>query len=85
MPADNERFGATAAGSADLKGSAEMPPLRQAAIPLGVSVESVVEKVARVENEVQSDNVMEKADNLKNEHSPDKVENVKPLKIKSKE
>jgi hypothetical protein len=29
----NERFGATAAGSADLKGSAEMPPLRQAAIP----------------------------------------------------
>jgi hypothetical protein len=33
-PAYNERFGATAAGSADLKGSAEMPPLRQAAIPL---------------------------------------------------
>jgi hypothetical protein len=24
----HERFGATAAGSADLKGSAEMPPLR---------------------------------------------------------
>ena len=37
MPAHNERFGATAAGSADLKGSAEMPPLRQAAIPLGAS------------------------------------------------
>ena len=34
MPADNERFGATAAGRADLKGSAEKPPLRQAAIPL---------------------------------------------------
>ena len=34
MPADNERFGATAAGRADLKGSAGMPPLRQAAIPL---------------------------------------------------
>jgi len=33
-PAYNERFGATAAGSADLKGSAGMPPLRQAAIPL---------------------------------------------------
>jgi len=33
-PAYNERFGATAAGRADLKGSAEMPPLRQAAIPL---------------------------------------------------
>jgi len=32
--AANERFGATAAGRADLKGSAEMPPLRQAAIPL---------------------------------------------------
>jgi len=35
MPAHNERFGATAAERADLKGSAEMPPLRQAAIPLG--------------------------------------------------
>ena len=34
MPAANERFGATAAGSADLKGSVGMPPLRQAAIPL---------------------------------------------------
>ena len=33
----NERFGATAAGRADLKGSAGMPPLRQAAIPLAVS------------------------------------------------
>ena len=33
----NERFGATAAGSADLKGSAGMPPLRQAAIPLAAS------------------------------------------------
>ena len=29
--AANERFGATAAGRADLKGSAENPPLRQAA------------------------------------------------------
>ena len=37
MPAANERFGATAAGSADLKGSAGMPPLRQAAIPLAAS------------------------------------------------
>ena len=36
--AANERFGATAAGSADLKGSAGMPPLRQAAIPLTASV-----------------------------------------------
>ena len=36
MPADNERFGATAAGHADLKGSAGMPLLRQAAIPLAV-------------------------------------------------
>jgi len=43
MPADNERFGATAAGRADLKGSAGMPPLRQAAIPLAASGESVVE------------------------------------------
>jgi len=33
----NERFGATAAGCADLKGSAGMPPLRQAAIPLSAS------------------------------------------------
>ena len=30
----NERFGATAAGRADLKGSVGKPPLRQAAIPL---------------------------------------------------
>ena len=37
MPAPNERFGATAAGSADLKGSAGKPPLRQAAIPLHAS------------------------------------------------
>jgi len=37
MPAPNERFGATAAGSADLKGSAGKPPLRQAAIPLSAS------------------------------------------------
>jgi len=87
MPAHNERFGATAAERADLKGSAGMPPLRQAAIPLAamqddsvvvrmpyrewstirqcsgkvtepkmpaaislaVSVESVVEKVVRIE------------------------------------
>jgi len=34
MSAHNERFGATVAGRADLKGSAGMPPLRQAAIPL---------------------------------------------------
>ena len=35
--AANERFGATAAGSADLKGSVGKPPLRQAAIPLAAS------------------------------------------------
>ena len=46
MPAANARFGATAAGRADLKGSAGNPPLRQAAIPLCVSRESVVEKAA---------------------------------------
>jgi hypothetical protein len=33
----NERFGATAAGSANLKGSGKMPPLRQAATPLAAS------------------------------------------------
>jgi hypothetical protein len=44
MPALNERFGATAAGSADLKGSAEIPLLRQAAIPLCASGESGVER-----------------------------------------
>ena len=37
--AANVRFGATAAGRADLKGSAGMPPLRQAAIPLAASGE----------------------------------------------
>jgi hypothetical protein len=41
-------FGATAAGSADLKGSAEIPPLRQAAIPLGASGESAVDRVAEI-------------------------------------
>jgi hypothetical protein len=41
----NKRFGATAAGSADLKGSAEMPPLRQAATPLCASSESAVDRV----------------------------------------
>ena len=40
-----------------MKGSAEMPPLRQAAIPLCVSAESVVEKVVRTENGVQFDKV----------------------------
>jgi len=34
MPAPNERFGATAEGSANLKCRAGNPPLRQAAIPL---------------------------------------------------
>jgi len=46
MPAHNERFGATAAGRADLKGSAGMPPLRQADIPLCASGESAVDRVA---------------------------------------
>ena len=41
--AANERFGATAAGRADLKGSAGMPPLRQAAIPLSASGEKAME------------------------------------------
>ena len=35
--AANERFGATEAGSADLKGSAGKPPLRQAATTLGAN------------------------------------------------
>jgi len=34
MTAPNERSGATATGSANLRGSVEMPPLRQAAIQL---------------------------------------------------
>ena len=37
MAAANVRFGATAAGSAILKGSAGKPPLRQAAATLGAS------------------------------------------------
>ena len=44
MPAHNERFGATAARRADLKASAGLPPLRQAAIPLEASREDVVER-----------------------------------------
>ena len=47
MPAANKRFGATAAGRADLKGSAGKPPLRQAAIPLAASGEDAVEKSVR--------------------------------------
>jgi len=35
MPAANVRFGATAAGSADLKGSAGMPPLTPSRHPVG--------------------------------------------------
>ena len=54
-----------------LKGSAGMPPLRQAAIPLYVSNESVVEKVARTENRVQPDNevIVEYADDSASGHS----------------
>jgi hypothetical protein len=46
-PAVNERFGATAAGSADLKSSAKIPPLRKAAIPLHASkfAQTLFEKV----------------------------------------
>jgi hypothetical protein len=44
MPADNLRFGATAAGRADLNGGGGMPPLRQAAVSLCVSGESAVRK-----------------------------------------
>jgi hypothetical protein len=55
----NERFGATAGGSADLKGSAEMPPLRQAAIPLGASGGQRCGQSSRTENVVQPDKVVE--------------------------
>ena len=58
MPADNERFGATAAGRADLNGSAGMPPLRQAAIPLYVMRRERCRKSNRAENGVQFDKVM---------------------------
>jgi hypothetical protein len=54
------RFGATAAGSADLKGSAKMPPLRQAAGTLCVSAENVVEKVLRPEKELHLESVVER-------------------------
>jgi hypothetical protein len=57
MPADNERFGATAAGSAELKGSAQKPPLRQAAIPLCVMRRERCRKRNRTANRVQPDNV----------------------------
>jgi len=60
MPAANWRFGTTAARSANLKSSGEMPPLRQAAGTLAVSVESVVEKVSRLEIEVHFESDVEK-------------------------
>ena len=52
MQADNERFGATAAGRADLKGSAGMPPLTSAG-------DSVVENVTVLLNRIQPDSVQE--------------------------
>ena len=60
MPSPNERFGATAAGSADLKGSAGMPPLRQAAIPLCASGgQRAVDKEVRLERKMLFDNEVE--------------------------
>jgi len=58
--AANERFGATAAGRADLKGSAEKPPLRQAAIPLCASMATASSREYRLEKGVQLDNVLDK-------------------------
>ena len=49
---------ATAAGIADLKGSAEMPPLRQAAIPLEAMQHKASSIDYRTENGVQPDNVV---------------------------
>ena len=46
-PAHNERFGATAAGGADLKGSAGKPSLHQAAIPLCVMPESATDNTVK--------------------------------------
>ena len=57
-PAYNERFGATAAGRADLKGSAGMPPLRQAAIPLYASGRERSGQSNRTEKNVQPENVV---------------------------
>ena len=54
----NERFGATAAGSAALKGNAGKPPLRQAAIPLAVMRGQQCVRTAtenKVENKIQFD------------------------------
>ena len=48
----NARFGATAAGSAELKCRAKMQPLRQAAIPLGESRERAVQKDAKVDKKI---------------------------------
>jgi len=50
MPADNARFGATAAGGGDLKGSGGKPPLRQAAIPLAATERTTVQSLTRVTN-----------------------------------
>jgi len=41
---NNVRFCATAAGSADLKGSVGMSPLRQAAIPILYTSKAVVQR-----------------------------------------
>ena len=70
MPADNERFGARGAvarrkGITNLKVITPQnfycqPPLRQAAALLSASVESVVEKVLRLEREVHFESVVKK-------------------------
>jgi len=46
----NKRFSATAAGSADLKGSAGMPPLRQAACYLQCGESGVERKSTRADS-----------------------------------
>ena len=61
--AANERFGATAAGRAGLKGCAGKPPLRQAAIPLAASGDDdVIERnVPKRKYNVHPDRVVDKA------------------------
>ena len=76
MPAHNERFGATAAGRADLKGSAGMPPLRQAAIPLEAMQRKASSSEYRTENRVQPDNKVKTVP--RTEYSPTMKWNTAP-------
>ena len=68
MPAHNERFGATAAGGGDLKGSGGMlPPSRH---PVVCHARRRCRRSNRTENGVQPDNDVKTETDTNREYSP---------------